>query len=242
MQNARKGSGPGSTRRGALRVQRPGRQIVTDGAYEALKRMIMDHHVEPGERLNMEELARQLDVSATPVREALARLESDGLVTRRALSGYAVAPFLDSDSLGYLFEIRHLLEPHAATKAARLASDDDLANLEQMVALMQADPMGADYDQYRGFAAHDTEFHALVARMSGNPVLGQTLSGLHFHWHLYRLHFETDVGVDTVAEHARIAAAIRARDAAGAAAAMREHLARSQERLVPAVQQIARKG
>ncbi len=111
MQNARNGS-----TRGRLRVQRPGRQIVTDGAYEALQRMIMDHEVEPGERLNMEELARQLDVSATPDREALARLESDGLVTRRALSGYAVAPFLTSDSLGYLFEIRHLLEPPAAAR------------------------------------------------------------------------------------------------------------------------------
>lgn len=236
MQNARKGS----TRPGSPRVQRPGRQIVTDGAYEALKRMIMDHEVEPGERLNMEELARQLDVSATPVREALARLESDGLVTRRALSGYAVAPFLTSDSLGYLFEIRHLLEPHAATKAAKLASDEDLAALEKMVALMQADDMGADYDEYRTFAAHDTEFHALVARMSGNPVLEETLSGLHFHWHLYRLRFGTDVGVDTVAEHARIASAVRQRDPAAAAEAMRDHLARSEERLVPVVKEIER--
>jgi DNA-binding GntR family transcriptional regulator len=237
MQNARNGS-----TRGPLRVQRPGRQIVTDGAYEALKRMIMDHEVDPGERLNMEELARQLDVSATPVREALARLESDGLVTRRALSGYAVAPFLTSEALEYLFEIRHLLEPHAAAKAAKLASGEDLECLGQVVALMEADGTGDEYDEYRAFAAHDTEFHALVARMSGNPVLEETLGGLHVHWHLYRLRFGTDVGVDTVAEHARIASAIRHHDPAAATAAMHDHLVRSQERLVPAVQLLTTRG
>ena len=220
-------------------MRRPGRQIVTEGAYEALKGMIMNHQVEPGERLNMEELARQLDVSATPVREALARLESDGLVARRALSGYAVAPFLDLASLGHLFEVRHLLEPHAARRAATLATDEEVAGLRRMVALMQTDDIGANYDEYRGFASHDTEFHALVARLSRNPVLEERLGGLHFHWHLYRLHFATSVGVDTIAEHARIVSAIVERAPDAAAEAMEDHLARSQERLIPAVRENA---
>lgn len=219
-------------------MRRPSRQVVTDGTYEALKRMIMDHEVEPGERLNMEELARQLDVSATPVREALARLESDGLATRRALSGYAVAPFLDAHSLGDLFEIRQLLEPHSAMKAAELADDEQVARLDVMVAVMQADEMGADYKKYRGFAAHDTEFHALIAQMSGNPILEHTLNGLHYHWHLYRLHFAPNVGMVTIAEHARIAAAIRHRDPSRADSAMREHLTRSQERLIRIVREL----
>jgi DNA-binding GntR family transcriptional regulator len=228
MRNARKDRGQPTTR-----VKAPSRQILTDGAYEAIKELIMDHQLEPGERVNIEELARQLEISPTPVREALARLESDGLVTKRALSGYAATPLLDMASLGHLFEIRHLLEPHAAAKAATHASDEEIASLREMVALMQTDDIGDTYGHYRAFAAHDTEFHALIARSSGNPVLEETLAGLHFHWHLYRLRFEPEVGVDTIAEHASIASAIVARDPSLAAEAMRAHLRSSEERLLP---------
>ena len=229
MQNARKGS----ARSPRAQVRRPSRQILTDETYEALKAMIMDHQLEPGERLNIEELARQLEVSATPVREALARLEADGLVRKRALSGYAAAPLLTTAALEHLFEIRHLLEPHAAQKAARLASEDDIAKLEHLLALMKVDDTGTTYDHYRNFAAHDAELHTLVARFSGNPVLEETLVGLHFHWHLYRLRFETAVGVDTIVEHERIVAAIKSRDPEAAAEAMKQHLVQSQRRLIP---------
>jgi DNA-binding GntR family transcriptional regulator len=230
MKNAGKGS------RSSSHAQRPSRQILTDGAYETIKELVMDNQLEPGERMNIEELARQLEISTTPVREALARLESDGLVRKRPLTGYAVAPLLDLASLGHLFEIRHLLEPHAAGKAAKLATDTELANLREMVELMRADDIGDDYGHYRAFAAHDTEFHALIARYSGNPVLEQTLAGLHFQWHLYRLRFEPEVGLDTIAEHASIATAIVQRDTTAAAEAMREHLRQSEKRLLPVAQ------
>ncbi|MEU4184036.1 GntR family transcriptional regulator, partial [Micrococcus luteus] len=85
MKNADKGS------RTSSRTHRPSRQILTDGAYETIKELVMDNQLEPGERINIEELARQLEISTTPVREALARLESDGLVHKRPLTGYAVA-------------------------------------------------------------------------------------------------------------------------------------------------------
>lgn len=196
----------------------------------------MDNQLEPGERINIEELARQLEISATPVREALARLESDGLVRKRAMTGYEAAPLHDLAALGHLFEIRRLLEPYAAAKAAKLATDTEIANLREMVELMRADDIGDAYGHYRAFAAHDTEFHALIARYSGNPVLEETLDGLHFHWHLYRLRFEPEVGVDTIAEHASIATAIVHRDAEAAGEAMREHLRLSEERLLPVAQ------
>lgn len=214
-------------------MRRPSRQILADGAYESLKAMIMDNRLEPGERLNIEELARQLHVSATPVREALARLESDGLVAKRALSGYAAAPLLNMASLQHLFEVRHLLEPYAARQAARLATDADIEALRKTLKLMRTDDIGDTYGHYRVFAAHDAEFHGLVARLARNPVLEQTLAGMHFHWHLYRLRFETAVGVDTVKEHSSIADAILHRTPSAAASAMRTHLKRSEARLIP---------
>ena len=228
MENARKGFDARTT---AVRVVRPSRQVLTDHAYEALKGLVMDHQFEPGERLNIVELGRQLDVSATPVREALARLESDGLVTKRPLSGYAVAPLLDAASLHDLFEIRHLLEPHAARKAATAASSEELDALQTVAASMQTDHVGTAYGEYRTFAAHDTDFHALIARLSGNSKLEETLTGLGFHWHLYRLHFGIDVGAETVAEHRQIVDAIRDRSPEAAAESMRRHLSQSEARL-----------
>ncbi|HEX3812248.1 MAG TPA: GntR family transcriptional regulator [Mycobacteriales bacterium] len=231
MENVRKGD---RSAQATTRIRRPSRQVLTDGAYEALKGLIMDHQVGPGERLNIDELARQLDVSATPVREALARLESDGLVTKRPLSGYAVTELLDITSLGNLFEIRHVLEPYTARKAATRATAEDIKALKKVAAAMKTDNLGAAYGQYKGFAAHDTEFHALIARTSGNPMLEQTLSGLHFHWHLYRLHFAAEVGVDTAAEHQAIVTAVADHDPEAAAEAMERHLRQSEERLIEA--------
>lgn len=213
----------------------PSRQILTDAVYEAVKKMVMDHELGPGERLNIEDLARRLQVSATPIREALARLESDGLVSKRALSGYSVAPLLDSGSLAQLFEVRHLLEPHAARRAASTASDDEVRALDRLVSSMKTADTGAIYDEYRNFALRDTEFHRLIASCSRNPMLEEMLARLHFHWHLYRLHFAVKVGMDTTAEHMAIAAAIRHRDPEAAAAAMDEHLTLSHQRLLPAL-------
>src|SRR3954452_141794 len=86
------------------------REVLADGVYEAIKSLIMDRRIEPGAKINMDALARDLDVSPTPVREALARLEADGLVTKRALVGYTTAPMLDATGLEELFELRQLLE------------------------------------------------------------------------------------------------------------------------------------
>src|SRR3954451_23880770 len=94
------------------------RAVLADGVYEAVKALIMDRHLEPGAKINMDALARDLDVSPTPVREALARLEADGLVTKRALVGYTAVPLLDAAGLTELFELRKLLEPAAARWAA----------------------------------------------------------------------------------------------------------------------------
>src|SRR3954453_11508502 len=94
------------------------RAVLADGVYEAIKALIMDQHVEPGAKINMDALARELEVSPTPVREALARLEADGLVTKKALVGYTAAALLDAEGLDELFEMRLLLEPAAASWAA----------------------------------------------------------------------------------------------------------------------------
>ena len=96
----------------------PSRQTLTDSVYEAVQELVMDQHIEAGARVNIDLVARQLNVSPTPVREALARLEMDGLVVKEPLRGYSVTPMLDAKTFNDLYDVRRLLEPFAARCAA----------------------------------------------------------------------------------------------------------------------------
>src|SRR2546430_16452429 len=89
------------------------RQILSDSVYEAVKELVMDQHIEPGARVNIDQLARDLRVSPTPVREALARLEVGGPGIKEPLRGYSVAPHLDAAAFEQLFEVRAVIEPVA---------------------------------------------------------------------------------------------------------------------------------
>jgi DNA-binding GntR family transcriptional regulator len=207
--------------------------VLADSVYEAVKALIMDRHLEPGAKINMDALARDLDVSPTPVREALVRLEADGLVTKRALAGYTAVPLLDADGLTELFELRQLLEPAAARWAAEAI---DKATAGALVAMVNdvrdatRSSSGEDYRAYRLIVAHDSEFHEAIAAASGRQLLLQTLRRLHPHVQIYRLFYRQDVGRETLAEHAAIARRLQRRDAEGAARAMTEHLAKAHGR------------
>ena len=90
--------------------------------YEELLASLVDGRHEPGDALSIDGVARELEVSPTPVREALARLESTGLVTRIAMRGYRVAPTLSTEELAELMDARLAIEPVTALRACR-ASD-----------------------------------------------------------------------------------------------------------------------
>lgn len=211
------------------------RRPLADDVYEALLGMLMDQVIEPGSRASIDGLARNLDVSPTPVREALARLESEGLVAKQPLKGYTAAPLLEGEGLQHLFDLRLLLEPHAAHGAATRMGADDLARLDDFAAGMHLSASTASagaFESYRSFAEQDAAFHDLVAQRSGNPLLADAIMRLHPHMHLYRLYFERGIAAETDAEHAAITAALRARDADAAELAMHTHLAASRSRMV----------
>ena len=210
-------------------------QILTERVYEGIKALLMDQQLEPGSRINIERLARDLHVSATPVREALARLESDGLVVKQPLRRYTSAPLIDPVSFVQLFELRLLIEPFAARRTAALGSRHDFDELEELVDAMRRGKTGESYAENRGFAQQDAKFHAAIALASGNLLLHDTLVRLHPHVHLNRLFFHTGPAVEAINEHAAIVAALRRRDDNGAEQAMRDHIERSRARLEPAV-------
>ncbi|MFI0975606.1 GntR family transcriptional regulator [Streptomyces sp. NPDC021093] len=207
------------------------RQVLADSVYEAAKAMVMDHEIEPGARVGIETLARTLRVSPTPVREALARLESDGLVTKRSLAGYRATELLTPQGLEELFEMRLLLEPRAAALAAEHATDAQLDTIESLAEEMRGAPeSGERFADFREFVALDQRFHDTVAAAAARPLLADAVERLHSHLHLFRLSSIPGAGPQTLAEHDRILRAVLRRSPERAAEAMTDHLTRSLER------------
>ncbi|MDX3850951.1 GntR family transcriptional regulator [Streptomyces sp. AK02-01A] len=204
---------------------------MADSVYEAIKAMVMDHEIQPGARVGIEALARTLDVSPTPVREALARLESEGLVTKRSLAGYRATELLTPQGLEELFEMRLLLEPRAAALAAANADEAQLDRIEGFVEEMRERPgSGERYVLYSEFAAADQRFHEAIAEAADRPLLAEAVSRLHSHLHIFRLSSLPGAGPLTLAEHDRILRAVLRRNSERAAEAMTEHLRLSLER------------
>lgn len=200
------------------------RVTLSDEVYESIKTLIMDHAIAPGHRVTIDAVSRQLDVSPTPVREALARLEADGLVVKRPMAGYTTAPLLTAAEYDNLFEVRLLLECAAAGRAAR----DWNPEAAPRFPVMPAPTTDPGYAGHAAFTAADTAFHDAVATASGNPMLHDAITRLHAHLRIHRLNFP-GIG-STQAEHDAIVTAIEERDETGAAEAMRSHLEAARER------------
>lgn len=199
-----------------------GRVALADHVYDALYRNMLIGAIEPGVRLNIDQLARDLHVSPTPLREALARLEAEEVVAKRPLAGYLATPLLTRTGVAELFDLRMQLEPWLAGLAAaggaewvedaeRPSGDEDLARL----------------------AAHDAGFHDTVALLAGNGLARQALRRLNSHFHIYRLYALHDELPRDLAGHDAVAAAVRSHDKAAAARAMRRHLTDSRAQLLP---------
>ncbi|MGH3309527.1 MAG: GntR family transcriptional regulator, partial [Streptomyces sp.] len=171
----------------------PRRQMLADDVHEAIKAMIMDHAIEPGARVSIDGLARQLGVSPTPVREALARLESAELVVKEPLRGYRTTALLNRAELADLYQFRLLIEPWAAARAAERAGTGGRERLRTEMESCDA-PRETTYDAYKALTAHDTRFHVLVAELAGSAQVRLAFERTHCHLHIFRFHYERGIG------------------------------------------------
>jgi DNA-binding GntR family transcriptional regulator len=209
-------------------LKRPDR--LGEAVYTAIYAQLMSRQIAPGGRISVDGLVRELGVSQTPIREALSRLEAEGLVVKAHLLGYRAADQMDRQRLDQLYELRLLLEPFAAGRAAGAMSDEQLANLKTLALDMQACESDALGEAYGRFAQLDTQFHDAIATACGNDLVRDTLGNLHIHVHLFRLFYHARVTADAIDEHRQLIAALEAHDAEAAETAMRSHLHRSRER------------
>ena len=200
-------------------------------AYTTLKCMVLDQEIAPGSRVAIDVLAMRLGVSPTPVREALARLEGDGLVERAANGRLYAAGLLDRAAFEQLYQIRLLLEPAAAELAAAERTAAELAALRAGLAAMNPQAAQGRPVNYVTFVGADAAFHETIAGASRNRFLFEAVHHLHSHHRLaflYRDHGVTDWRIAR-REHEAIAGAIGRHDAEGARDAMRGHIVRSRE-------------
>ena len=211
-------------------------QGFVDEVYELIRADIMALRIAPDTRISIDELARQLGVSQTPIREALGRLEAVGLVTKRHYVGYCSAPQLTRQQLDELYELRLLLEPYAARCAAQRMSNAELARVDALAHSMQP---GGTRNSYGRFADQDSELHDLIALGSGNQLICEALSRLHTHLHIFRLRFHSEVTTEAYVEHEHLVAALKARKPDEAEAAMRLHIEKSYRRMEPFTQTLA---
>lgn len=204
-----------------VRLQEAGSGALSgDGAYRRLLGEIRDGRLQPGARLTETDLADRLSISRTPVREAIRRLEADGLVTHEPRVG-AMVRSLDYAEVMELYEMRSVLEGTAARMAARSAGAVELAEL----AAINAEMAEVSEDPGR-LAALNQRFHLTLIDAARNRYLVRSVQSVHKT--MLILGPTTLEGAEraraAVAEHGEILSALEARDGAMAEEAMRRHM------------------
>lgn len=219
---------------GGLGGRRPEpRARVVDEVYEHIRDLLVSGRVEPGSRLNLLDVSRRLHVSNTPVRRALARLVSEGLVSTERNRGFFASPLLDTRTIAELYDFRLLVEPTTAGRAARAASPERLEVLTTLVDRDEVRLLIEGAGQPEGcerLLARDHDFHATIAEIAGNRLVASHLTTTFDTLRQFTRcsHWSAEQAWD---EHREIVAAIAAADAERAALAMRTHLMNTRDQL-----------
>lgn len=193
-----------------------------DQVYEQICGAIVDGRLKPGDRLNVDEITRDLGVSKIPVREALQRLEARGLIVQTPYAGARVAPVSLREWKG-IFLVRIELEGLAARLAAETITESDLAEIqaahEEMTALLDA----GELDQ---MSAQNRRFHRIIARVAGYRSLEELIEQSLLTVARYRAVIELDPAVwrQNLNEHTAIIVALATRNPIVAEAAAQAHV------------------
>ncbi|MFJ8044157.1 GntR family transcriptional regulator [Kitasatospora sp. NPDC096147] len=204
----------------------PPQSVLAAYVYGTLRADLLDGRIAPGERLNLDALARRLHVSNTPVRQALAALTAEGLTDRLPNRGYRASPLLDARSIEELYEYRLLVEPPTAAAAALRPGPHRSTELPAL-----ADPAAKAGDPAR----RDVAFHLALARGAGNRVTASALAQVLGRACDYQLYTDPAALARTAEEHRLIAVAVITGEPDAARAAMRAHLSSALARLRRAV-------
>ena len=199
---------------------------LVDLAHEEIHKRITNGEIAQGERLVIDALAQEFGTSLIPVREALARLHAERLVSFEANKGYRVAAPPDALELHHLFSARLILEVGALETAIPLVTPELIEELRAINAKMRGGKYGKTFEGYIEFVKLNAVFHEKVVGLSGNPFIIDAYSALAYHQRIMQaLHGRgiPDIG-KLVAEHDAIIDALARHSHAAARKAIRQHI------------------
>jgi DNA-binding GntR family transcriptional regulator len=200
-------------------------------ATELIREAIVDGRLAPGERLKEEELARELGISRTPVREALLLLQAEGLVQATPNRGARVSAHTAED-LDDLYQLRALLEGYAARRAALAVSEADIAELR--ASCDRFDLLCEEHAELRDLVSENLFFHSTILDAAGSARLSsmvRTVIELPLVYRSY-IWYSPDQTRISAHYHRQIANALATRDWERAELVMKEHVFEARDLLV----------
>lgn len=194
---------------------------LRDVVFQTLRQAILKGELQPGERLMEIKLAEALGVSRTPIREAIRKLELEGLVVMVPRKGAAVANITEKDTKDVL-EVRRTLEMFAVEVACDRITEEQISRLEEAAKEFEASK-GADLIR---IAETDMKFHEIIYEATWNDRLMQMLNNLRENMYRYRIEYLKDPHYydSLVNEHRQILEAIKTGDKETARVCMRNHI------------------
>ena len=185
-----------------------------------MRELIVSGQLEPGQFIRPETMAAELDISATPMREGLLTLQSEGLLRVEPRRGFMVSP-LSANDIEDVFVGQSLLAGELAARATSRMSDDDLDALEKIQADLEHAADTADYDEVERL---NHVFHRSIYSAAGSPKLSWMIKG-SLNYAPRRFFASVDGWPQaSAADHRAIIAGLRARDGEAARAAMVDHI------------------
>jgi DNA-binding GntR family transcriptional regulator len=203
------------------------RKSLGEHVFESLKQAIIRGKISANEWLVESHIAETLGISRTPVREAIHKLEREGLVERQPRGGFTVLG-LNRNDIEETFGLRSVLEGYAARLAAVKHKTFELKSLEKKIEEFQR---ALDQKKMDLLPAINTEFHDLLYGLSKSPKLINMISGLRDQIYRYRemILKEQKFASTSNLDHRKMLKYIRKRDAEGAERVVRDHILRGQE-------------
>lgn len=206
-----------------------------DTAYSLVKERILNLSLRPGERVRAHEIAAELGMSRTPVREALSRLEQEGLMVRDSGWGYLVNSMTFSEVVS-LFRVREILEAEAAKEALAKSNDDSIKKLSRRLDLSERNLRAGRLSE---FQKANRSFHAALEQESGNVFLESMLSNISDRIRILGamvLERHAVRGEQILEENRAILAALDKGDAEKLEEAVRTHVRRAGEHVLRCLQ------
>lgn len=212
-----------------------GRRVSKDIAYAEIKQRIISGELAPNQNLIEENFANELEISRTPLREALQRLETEDLLVRQPNGRLKVAP-ISKQEVREIFTVRSMLEGLVARDAARLATPADIKSLEKILGQIR---LAMDKEDEEEILQYGSEFHAQLYVISRNHTVVKILAMLNDRIYRYRRlipkHDRLKEG-KTASEHEFILKCITEKDEPAAEQAMQQHVLSSMEEAIKGIE------